>query len=80
MPKMPYDIYSNKEYRLYAACLHSGSLTSGHYTAACLNYNTNQWMHYSDSHFSVLDELDFGNAYAVFYELCEVDGKAKKDK
>jgi len=45
-------MYKGKFYRLYAAILHYGSLTVGHYTSVCLNPSTKKWINFSDSRVS----------------------------
>lgn len=36
---------SISNYKLYAVALHAGTMTAGHYTAACLNPIDGKWVH-----------------------------------
>ena len=42
-----------KQYVLYGAILHSGSLNGGHYTSICRD-KEGQWRDYNDSHVSTI--------------------------
>ena len=64
---------NGKAYRLYAACLHIGTVDWGHYTAVCLDRSTKEWVKYNDSSVSVIgsfDRVSFNDAYGLFYEEC----------
>ncbi|KAJ3322967.1 ubiquitin-specific protease doa4 [Blyttiomyces sp. JEL0837] len=45
-------------YDLYSVSNHSGTLSSGHYTAKVLHRSQNQWYNFDDSRISVVNEQD----------------------
>ncbi|CAG9319010.1 unnamed protein product [Blepharisma stoltei] len=61
-------------YDLYAIVYHSGSITGGHYTATCQNYESEEqkWFHFDDDYVFELvdgteDSIPIRNAYMLFY-------------
>ncbi|CAK94293.1 unnamed protein product (macronuclear) [Paramecium tetraurelia] len=55
-------------YDLYAVINHSGTLTSGHYTAYAKNRDDLQWYHYNDSLVSPVSQPENqSDAYLLFY-------------
>lgn len=61
-----------KTYNLYAVSNHSGSTSSGHYTAYCKHPYTGQWQEYNDSRVSKnlkINDIVTPEAYILFYEI-----------
>ena len=56
-------------YDLYAVCNHTGTLSSGHYTAFCKNPVDGRWYHYDDTTVQPIaeDQLATAGAYMLFY-------------
>jgi ubiquitin carboxyl-terminal hydrolase 2 len=55
-------------YRLCGVVNHSGSLHGGHYTADCLNADSQQWYTFNDSRVSPTDTPRGGvSAYVLFF-------------
>ncbi|XP_067129114.1 ubiquitin carboxyl-terminal hydrolase 2-like isoform X2 [Centruroides vittatus] len=61
-----------RTYNLYAVSNHSGSTSSGHYTAFCKNPYSGQWQEFNDSRVSkniTTNDLVTAEAYILFYEI-----------
>lgn len=56
-------------YDLYAVCNHTGTLSSGHYTAFCKSPVDGRWYHYDDTTVQPMaeDQLVTSGAYMLFY-------------
>ena len=66
-----HDAQGSLIYDLYAVTNHYGSLSFGHYTAYCKNYQTGLWYDYNDSSVSELDspnEAVSNAAYVLYYK------------
>lgn len=64
------NIHKDKlHYQLTGICIHSGSLSGGHYYAMCKNYKTNKWNVHNDSSVSSIDIEDVlkEKPYCFFY-------------
>ena len=59
------------QYSMYGVTNHSGTLTSGHYTALCKHPHTTEWHEYNDSlvHPVSQREVSSSKAYELFFEL-----------
>ena len=58
-------------YDLYGTIEHTGTLSSGHYTANCFNSVKNKWMHFDDRKVTDVDDsskIVSENAYVLFYK------------
>mmetsp|Transcript_25982 Transcript_25982/g.31446 ORF Transcript_25982/g.31446 Transcript_25982/m.31446 type:complete len:539 (+) Transcript_25982:263-1879(+) len=61
------------EYELYGVCCHRGGLTSGHYTANCMD-ESGQWWHFNDDSVTQVDDgypssLPSDAPYLLFYKM-----------
>jgi ubiquitin C-terminal hydrolase len=70
-------------YDLCGIIYHYGSLRGGHYTAACLNSNseTNVWYKYNDSSVSRVsdpEQLVTSSAYVLVYKIKDVAKQSLK--
>ena len=57
------------KYSLFGICHHSGGMGGGHYYASCKTKDN--WYEYNDTNVKKLDDVDFDNAYCLFYRLIE---------
>lgn len=60
-------------YELFAVCNHTGTVSSGHYTATTKSHQTGQWYMYDDDRVSFIQDavsVAADEAYILFYELC----------
>ncbi|KAL2613060.1 hypothetical protein R1flu_024752 [Riccia fluitans] len=57
-------------YDLYGVCCHVGSLSGGHYTALCKNWENDMWYCFNDSSVSPTQEsaVISSSAYILFYQ------------
>eukprot|EP00794_Sanderia_malayensis_P011246 gene11245-12426_t len=57
-------------YELMSCVCHTGSLTSGHYTAYSKNFLDANWYHFNDETTSQVSpsEKDYENVYMLFYQ------------
>ncbi|KAL3680049.1 hypothetical protein R1sor_023005 [Riccia sorocarpa] len=57
-------------YDLYGVCCHMGSLSGGHYTALCKNWENDMWYCFNDSSVSPTQESSVitSSAYILFYQ------------
>eukprot|EP00659_Diplonema_papillatum_P014993 gene14993-22889_t len=67
------DTAQDTVYDMYAAVLHMGSATMGHYTTVALHRESGQWLLYDDETVEVIDEdaLSQLPVYLLFYERRE---------
>ena len=66
--------FKGKEYVLYAALVHRGSLHGGHYKAVCFNHYIEKWIIYDDRYVDPIRDKNhllrqLAGAYALFYRL-----------
>lgn len=63
----------NGKFRLIGAVFHIGGLGYGHYTAAAIDPNTNEWYNFNDSVATRIDrsEAHKKDAYMLFYQRIE---------
>lgn len=58
------------KYDLCGVVYHFGSMSNGHYTAACLNSDTQKWYDYNDIHVTLVEQPELlvnRNAYILLY-------------
>ncbi len=67
--KGPIDESAPPIYNLYAVSEHMGGLNGGHYTAKCLNADSDKWFDFNDSHVGEVDlqKIVSKSAYVLFY-------------
>ena len=58
-------------YDLYALCDHSGRMSFGHYTASCIDPQSEEWQTFNDEDVSNISasDLNGSSAYMLFYSL-----------
>jgi len=57
------------DYELQSMCIHSGSLSGGHYYAYCKNHIDEQWRKYNDTNVSnIIDDVFDQKPYCLFYK------------
>ncbi|CAI7991186.1 Ubiquitin carboxyl-terminal hydrolase 8 [Geodia barretti] len=63
-----------QEYRLFGVSNHFGSLTGGHYTAACFNPSTKQFYNFDDHEITAVPQRQVKSsaAYLLFYTSMEL--------
>nr|XP_022915107.1 ubiquitin carboxyl-terminal hydrolase 8-like [Onthophagus taurus] len=67
-------IFGKARYKLWGLCLHQGSLSSGHYTAACQNILDNRWYELNDEMVRPIDLTPTTyekEVYLLFYQLVD---------
>nr|XP_053630096.1 ubiquitin carboxyl-terminal hydrolase 8-like isoform X3 [Cherax quadricarinatus] len=60
----------DKQYELYGVCTHAGSMTGGHYTAYCKNWDFFRWYRFNDSEVQEVEEKQVMSqhyAHILFY-------------
>ena len=70
----------NAVYSLSAVVSHHGrGMDKGHYSALCLDADSDTWIHYNDRKVSISSENDVqrAQAYLLFYERAEEIGQVE---
>ena len=70
---LAYQNDTRPEYDLFAVVDHSGRMNFGHYTASCIDPQSDEWQQFNDEEVDGIDasDLNEANAYMLFYKIRE---------